>query len=101
MKYLELYKKWSLIGKIENELLDCMPNGLCSSEIRKSEYFELFEPNADELEDLAGGSAYWASEITSDEYLKSVGNTRRAAEFFTPTRQNIVLFIAFMEGEIL
>jgi hypothetical protein len=102
MKYLELYKKWALSGKIEHLTEGVTASGLCYTVVKDSPYFDLFKPTETEKEELAGGNAYWASEYTCDEYF-DLGDDRLrlAGEPFTPNRQNIVLFIAFMEGETL
>jgi hypothetical protein len=100
-KYLELYKKWDLSGKIDH-YDGWSPNGLCHSSVANSAFFKLFRPDNVEFETLAGNNGYWASDITGAEYAASHRSRKDVVgEVFSPTRQNIVLLVAFMEGETL
>ena len=91
MKYLEYYKKVMKTGKLLRE----DPNGLCGEGFREA--VDVFRPDAVERGDL---SAYWASGVTEREFCDSLSARRVAMEDFTPMRQNIVLFLAAMEGEL-
>ncbi len=86
-KYLDLYFAWMDIGRLP----DC---GLCYSLdiIRgtpKDEFFRLIKPHGN-----TKVSAYWAY---GEE---SFGNHFDIIHKFTPLRQNIVLLMAAMAGEL-
>lgn len=77
-KYLSLYKKWTATGRMNAD-------GLCNSEIGKDELFQLFKPF--ESDDWRNGSFYW-------------GNVDGWGFYFCSLRQNIVLLMAAMNGEL-
>lgn len=91
--YLKKYQEWMVTGELPN----C--NGLCK-EISPylDNYFVLFIPNVGDMADLTlekKSTGYWAS------YMESATNLHnRRDALFTPLRQNIVLFMAAMNGEL-
>ncbi len=90
MKYLDFYKKCITTGKLPHE------NGLCD-EFGNDEFFNMFEPYAEEhrlLVDEGFCSAYWASG------LSVYTNIHRAGFEFSPLRQNIVLLMTCLNGEL-
>lgn len=89
-KLLEMYEKWSVVGKIDGG------NGLCGL-LEGYPEFEYFIPTHEERGDL---SAYWASGITNKEWKNSPENRKIAYEVFTSDRQNIVLLLAAINGEL-
>ena len=102
MKYLDYYYKWAKRGTIENISKGMRGNGLCNSPIAgtycQDPLFWLFKPTYSEQVRLAGDNAFWASDmmLTGDEEKLPRG----IATKFTSTRQNIVLFMAAMNGEL-
>lgn len=86
-KYLPLYYEWMESGQLTNGWgLDVC--GLCDTEISESKFFLLIEPTNEEA-CLMPSPAYWGRE--SDAY---VGGK------FSPLRQNLVLLICAMNGEL-
>jgi len=93
INYLPLYKKWMKTGLTGY-------SGLCYY-FEDSKYFELFIPNTDEKKFWYGtslGLVYWGLDrVISDRVI--IGDEIETQEF-TPLRQNIVLFLAAMNGEL-
>jgi len=81
-KYLPLYYKWMKQGRIPND-------GLCNS-LDYSEEFRLYFAN-----NLRG---YWGYNGESTHNLCEIDP--EGPYKFTPLRQNIVLFLAAMNGEL-
>jgi hypothetical protein len=94
-KYLKFYEECMTLGELPNHTIEgdfCMSNGLCDSLSfhRPDPLFELFEPTEEDIKQLNANylsAAYWASD-------EGHGSD------FGPTRQNIVLFLAAMNGEL-
>ncbi|HZI26243.1 MAG TPA: hypothetical protein VFD46_14260 [Chryseolinea sp.] len=86
-KYLKLYEEWMVTGKVPG----C--NGMCDH-FRGDDLFQLMNPI-----DRGNMVAWWASGVSEDEWLKS-NNKAKIEGGFTDIRQNIVLFMAAMNGEL-
>jgi len=77
-----------------------VPNGLCDAAIHgiiSRDIFELLRPSDEDLDELRGDNmnfAYWASETTFDDLKIDY------AAQFNPLRQNIILFMAAINGEL-
>ena len=87
MKYLSLYYKWMKTGKISDTgLCYALPNGHTIMNLN-------FKP--DGYDGLWGydGTPYMSYNLTDELY-------QVIAYDFTPLRQNIVLFLAAMNGEL-
>jgi hypothetical protein len=80
-KYLKLYYEW-----MESERIPT--NGLCSYFGTTDELFSLIDPDRGEC------LIYWGHE---EEFLVSMDRTWHE---FTPLRQNVVLLMAAMNGEL-
>jgi len=83
MKYLKYYKDWASKGRV--------PDGLCLI-FEDDKRFKLIEPNFDELHTLRVSNSpamYWGRE----SFTQGIYD-------FTPLRQNIVLLMAAMAGEL-
>jgi hypothetical protein len=106
MKYLPLYYRWAKLGHIENFVPGADPNGLCNTVVAfdgdpefqiDNPLFQLMQPDREERVRLTGDNAYWASDVfLKDEYKTS----KHLNDLFSSTRQNIVLFMAAMNGEL-
>jgi len=95
MKYLEMYKEWAKTGELPRNggYSHIITGGLCSL-IDKDKLYPLHPISGDyaklQCEDCS--TAYWASGIP--------GYSKKDPYKFTPLRQNIVLFLAAMAGEL-
>lgn len=70
-------------------------NGLC----HELDGIDLFHPTEEDSRKYKL-QAYWASEVDLDEYERDLDSRERARSEFGPTRQNIVLLMAAMAGEL-
>lgn len=90
-KYLKLYEEWIDSGLLPGG------NGLCRL-FRGDPMWELMEPPEEVRRKLV---AWWASGKTEDQWRKaSDKGKRKIEEGFTGIRQNIVLLMAAMNGEL-
>jgi hypothetical protein len=96
MKYLELYRKWMEQGHID-PLESGAFNGMCHL-FEKDELFKLFKPTEAERDEW-NCTAYWGCDLTEEDY-RNYKNNAYFCKNFTETRQNIVLFMAAMNGEL-
>lgn len=87
-KYLPLYFKWMKSGKIPYVYGENSQGGLCSI-YENNKLFALFIPYSCELK-TAPTYGYWGCD----------GFRKRDSTTFTPLRQNILLFMACMAGEL-
>lgn len=94
-KYLELYYKWIKQGHIDPSTYNF--NGLCDL-FKKDRLFKLFIPTLKEKEEY-NCTAYWGCDLTERDYIYSSDRSIFYSGF-TETRQNIVLFMAAMNGEL-
>lgn len=89
MKYLPLYYKWMRTGEISGD-------GLCDCEL--GELFNLLRPTDHDMAIIRRKGlcdTFWASD------LPCCGPFKFSEESdFTPLRQNIVLLMAAMSGEL-
>jgi hypothetical protein len=85
---LELYKEWAEKGMIPDQ-------GLCLTELGRTESFWMIQPNDDEEIDESEfvKRLYWGFGEENYESNNDVVYT------FTPLRQNLVLLIACLEQE--
>lgn len=90
MKTIKLYKEWMESGEITNEDTLFPPNGLCYSSLGSDGDFKYFF--SDPINHKETG--YWAHGNQNN-----VGSYSQEAEF-TPLRQNIVLLLAALKGEL-
>lgn len=94
MNHLEYYKECLETGYLKGRLdsyRNHYRNGLCYEKDIDKKLLALFTPTeADCLKYYVDAEAYWASDVK--------GPTEDSE--FGPTRQNIVLFIAAMKGEL-
>lgn len=92
-KYLPLYFEWMKTGQLP------YGNGLCFefdiSQGGTDEIFNLFKPLY-----LSGAPAYWAESPSMTRISEINLPNHTFGRAFTPFRQNIVLFMAAMNGEL-
>jgi hypothetical protein len=88
MKYLKRYQEWIKTGRMTYD-------GLCSCFGYSDEIFKLFYP-IERYEDVG----YWA--FVGERPCEAYKNARTTDVWneFTPLRQNIILFMAAMNGEL-
>jgi hypothetical protein len=92
-KYLDFYKKCMETGSMPKSSLNGMNNGLCGNFGEK--VMEIFEPTIENCREYNVVSwGYWAADRKVDE------NPDYWCTGFGPTRQNIVLLLAAMNGEL-
>lgn len=80
-KYLKLYYEWMTRGRIPN-------NGLCNCFKVDDELFNLIDPELGEHE------SYWGYDGPDLPLIDDLWHS------FTPLRQNVVLLMAAMNGEL-
>jgi hypothetical protein len=85
--YLQLYNAWATTGRIPT-------NGLCAYFGSKHELFSLFFPGNDHMQH------YWGYDGEDSDHSHLDMDYDDIAELFTEYRQNIVLFMAAMNGEL-
>jgi hypothetical protein len=87
MNYLALYYNWMRSGRLPN-------NGLCNS-LPKTGELEMLLP-------LDSNRTYWGYEMCADNPATEIHDslTDKIHYDFTPLRQNIVLFLAAINGEL-
>lgn len=89
MKYLPLYYEWAKRKKIPN-------NGLCLTPLRGN-YLDLFA-----VKDINNSTCWYWGYDGEFYYFQNISSWKqREIKFrFTPVRQNIMLFICAMNGEL-
>lgn len=95
-KYLALYKEWLESGRID-PIYPGNYNGMCGL-FEHDELFKLLRPTSEDVDELVAENkctAWWGSEMSSKESFSEKGWSS-----FTPLRQNIVLLMACMAGEL-
>ena len=97
-KYLPLYEKWMKTGYVENLSSYVEPSGFCSTKIRNEELLDLLIPKSSAWIEYNLMSR-WASGFTSQEWAKS-RNKKYIEGGMTPLRQNILLLMACLAGEL-
>ena len=90
-KYLDLYYEWMESGEIPEKYCNGNTGGLCGI-FDKDRLFQLLKPTPDELETRRIWG-YWG--LDGDE-----NNAAPSAICFNTLRQNIVLLMAAMAGEL-
>lgn len=87
-KYLPLYKKWIISGRIPEY-------GLCESADDNNELCNTFYPGKKLIE------SYWGSiDIWKNKKYSNLIDVDRIRFEFTPLRQTIILFMAAINDEI-
>ncbi len=90
--FIELHNEWIESGRMPNSGL-C----ICLSGKMKTQLFDLFKPTEEELLHLVWdgfSSGYWASGVPLDADSDTRYNV------YTELRQNIMLLLAAMNGEL-
>lgn len=91
MKYLPLYYRWLKAGRIPERTCNGNTGGLCGL-FDKDPLFQLLKPIGHELETRTIWG-YWG--LDGEGHIEIHQSTP-----FGPLRQNIVLFMAAMNGEL-
>jgi len=91
MKYIDIYNKFVLSGKLENHPTSCLNGGVCGALPRTKlrEFCELFKPDYYD-------HAYWGYPYKFPER----GSQDKAVYGFNPLRQNMILLMAAMNNEL-